>query len=138
MSHDGDAADAALLAAGEHARLLAKYEPVILGRCIARLKGHPDVEDVAQDAKLRLWRELQAGKKVPGARPGGKVVRCKARLIGDPGGPGRSLGATCLSEDVATGTTPVRGHPVAGLRSLCMAFSPAVGRRSRRCAVAAH
>lgn len=65
MSHDGDAADAALLAHGEHARLLAKYEPVILGRCVARLHGHPDAEDVAQDAKLRLWRELQAGKQYP-------------------------------------------------------------------------
>jgi AAA domain len=63
MSHDGDAADAALLAHEEHARLLAKYEPVILGRCIARLYGHADAEDVAQDAKLRLWRELQAGKR---------------------------------------------------------------------------
>ncbi len=62
MSHDGDAADAVLLARGEHARLLAKYEPVILGRCVARLHGHPDAEDVAQDVKLRLWRELQAGK----------------------------------------------------------------------------
>jgi RNA polymerase sigma factor (sigma-70 family) len=65
MSHDGDAADAVLLAQEEHARLLAKYEPVILGRCIARLHGHPDAEDVAQVAKLRLWRELQAGKQYP-------------------------------------------------------------------------
>jgi RNA polymerase sigma factor (sigma-70 family) len=63
MSHDGDGADAALLARGEHARLLAKYEPVIIGRCVAGLCGHPDAEDVAQDAKLRLWRELQAGKQ---------------------------------------------------------------------------
>jgi DNA-directed RNA polymerase specialized sigma24 family protein len=62
MSHDGDAADAALLAHGEHARLLAKYEPVILGRCVARLHGHPDAEDVAQDVKVRLWKELSAGK----------------------------------------------------------------------------
>ena len=51
-----------LLARGDHARLLAKYEPVILGRCIAELRGHLDADDVAQDVKLRLWRELHAGK----------------------------------------------------------------------------
>jgi RNA polymerase sigma factor (sigma-70 family) len=62
MSHDGDAADASLLDNGEYPRLLAKYEPVILGRCIARLHGHPDADDVAQDVKLRLWKELAAGK----------------------------------------------------------------------------
>jgi RNA polymerase sigma factor (sigma-70 family) len=65
MSHDGDAADAALLAAGDHARLLAKYEPIIIGRCIAKLRGHLDAEDVAQDVKLRLWNELKAGKTYP-------------------------------------------------------------------------
>lgn len=62
MSHDGDAADAVLLADGEHARLLAKYEPVILGRCIAKLHGHLDADDVAQDVKVRLWSELRRGR----------------------------------------------------------------------------
>jgi RNA polymerase sigma factor (sigma-70 family) len=62
MSHDGDGADALLLARGEHARLLAKYEPVIIGRCIAELRGHPDADDVAQDVKVRLWTELRKGK----------------------------------------------------------------------------
>ena len=65
MSQDGDGADALLLARGDHARLLAKYEPIIIGRCVARLHGHADAEDVAQDAKLRLFRELQAGKTYP-------------------------------------------------------------------------
>jgi RNA polymerase sigma-70 factor (ECF subfamily) len=65
MSHDGDAADAELLARGEHARLLAKYEPVILARCVARLHGSLDAEDVAQDVKVRLWKELAAGKTYP-------------------------------------------------------------------------
>jgi hypothetical protein len=32
--------DDALLASGDHARLLAKYEPVIIGRCRAVLRGH--------------------------------------------------------------------------------------------------
>jgi RNA polymerase sigma-70 factor, ECF subfamily len=62
MRHELDAADARMLAAGEHAFLLAKYEPVIIGRCIAKLRGHADADDVAQDVKLRLWRELVAGK----------------------------------------------------------------------------
>ena len=34
-------------------------------RCVAALRGHADAEDVAQDVKLRLWRELQAGKIYP-------------------------------------------------------------------------
>ena len=57
--------DEALLASGDHARLLARYEPVIVQRCVAAMRGHPDAEDVAQDVKLRLWRELQAGKTYP-------------------------------------------------------------------------
>ena len=57
--------DEALLASGDHARLLARYETVIVQRCVARLRGHLDAEDVAQDVKLRLWKELQAGKTYP-------------------------------------------------------------------------
>ena len=34
-------------------------------RCVAALRGHADAEDVAQDVKLRLWRELEAGKSYP-------------------------------------------------------------------------
>src|SRR5581483_2110397 len=59
---DRDGEDTKLLAAGDHARLLAKYEPVIIGRCIAELRGHADADDVAQDVKLRLWSELARGK----------------------------------------------------------------------------
>jgi RNA polymerase sigma factor (sigma-70 family) len=65
MSHDGDAADALLLARGEHARLLAKFEPAIVGRCVAELRDHPDAEDVAQDVKVRLWSELRRGRTYP-------------------------------------------------------------------------
>ena len=39
-----------------------KYEPVILGRCIAELRGGLDADDVAQDVKVRLWGELTKGK----------------------------------------------------------------------------
>src|SRR5437870_1060132 len=58
--------DAQLLESGDHARLLARYEVVIHQRCVAALRGHPDADDVAQDVKLRLWRELQAGKRYGG------------------------------------------------------------------------
>jgi RNA polymerase sigma-70 factor (ECF subfamily) len=57
--------DAELLASGDHARLLARYEVVIHQRCVARLHGHADAEDVAQDVKVRLWRELSSGKRYP-------------------------------------------------------------------------
>src|SRR5262245_18771063 len=63
--HDQDGEDATLLARGDYARLLAKYEPTIIGRCIAKLRGHVDADDVAQDVKIRLWRELTAGKSYP-------------------------------------------------------------------------
>ena len=65
MNDGRDAEDARLLDSGEHARLLATYEPVIVARCVAALRGGLDAEDVAQDVKLRLWRELQAGKTYP-------------------------------------------------------------------------
>jgi len=65
MSHARDADDARLLAQGEHARLLAVYDAVIVQRCVAALRGSLDAEDVAQDVKLRLYRELQAGKTYP-------------------------------------------------------------------------
>jgi RNA polymerase sigma-70 factor (ECF subfamily) len=61
--NDGDADDTRLLDSGEHARLLAKYEVVIVGRCVAGMRGSLDAEDVAQDVKLRLWRELSRGKR---------------------------------------------------------------------------
>jgi RNA polymerase sigma factor (sigma-70 family) len=65
MSDGRDGEDARLLDSGEHARLLAKYEPVIIGRCVAALHGSLDAEDVAQDVKLRLWGELSRGKRYP-------------------------------------------------------------------------
>ena len=65
MNDERDAEDARLLDSGEHARLLAKYEPVIVGRCVARLRGSLDADDVAQDVKLRLWGELSRGKRYP-------------------------------------------------------------------------
>jgi RNA polymerase sigma factor (sigma-70 family) len=66
MTHDGDAFDKEQLDAGRIEVLLAKYRPTILGRCIARLKGHPDAEDVAQDVYLRLLAEFHRGKRYGG------------------------------------------------------------------------
>lgn len=66
MAHASDLDDAHLLAAGDIAALLARYEPVIRGRCIARLHGSLDAEDVAQDARLRLLDEFRRGKRYEG------------------------------------------------------------------------
>ena len=58
-----DAEDTRLLEEGDLAGLLAKYEPTILGRCVAKLRGHPDAEDVAQNVMLRLVAEFSRGKR---------------------------------------------------------------------------
>jgi RNA polymerase sigma factor (sigma-70 family) len=66
MTHAEDARDSQLLEDGDIAGLLAIYEPVILGRCIARLKGSLDADDVAQDVRLRLLAEFRRGKRYGG------------------------------------------------------------------------
>ena len=58
-----DAEDNRSLEDGAIEYLLAKYHDVIVGRCVARLRGHPDAEDVAQNVKLRLFREFHRGKR---------------------------------------------------------------------------
>lgn len=58
-----DAEDSQLLDAGDLAGLVAKYQPLVIGRCVAKLRGHADAEDVAQNVMLRLVREFQAGKR---------------------------------------------------------------------------
>src|SRR5919109_613987 len=58
-----DAEDIQLLDDGDLAGLLAKYQPVVIARCVARLRGHVDAEDVAQNALLRLVSEFQRGKR---------------------------------------------------------------------------
>jgi RNA polymerase sigma factor (sigma-70 family) len=58
-----DADDTRLLEEGNLAALLAKYQPVVLGRCIARLRGDEAAEDVAQNVMLRLVTEFQRGKR---------------------------------------------------------------------------
>jgi RNA polymerase sigma-70 factor, ECF subfamily len=63
MPHEADAEDTRLLERGQIEYLLAKYHDVVVGRCVARLRGHPDAEDVAQNVKLRLFRDFQRGKR---------------------------------------------------------------------------
>jgi len=59
-----DARDGKLLALGLHKQLLAHYFDRIRSRCETRVWGH-DGEDVAQQALLRLWVELQRGRTYP-------------------------------------------------------------------------
>ena len=58
--------DADLLADGQIEHLLAKYEPVIVARCIKATKSVHDGHDVAQDVMFRLFREFEAGKRYDG------------------------------------------------------------------------
>jgi RNA polymerase sigma factor (sigma-70 family) len=66
MRYDTDADDARHLDDGRIDILLAKYDDAIVGRCIARLRGAPDAEDVAQNVKLRLLHEFHACKRYGG------------------------------------------------------------------------
>lgn len=63
MHRDSDGEDTRLLEEGRIAVLLAKYDPAIVGRCIARLHGSSDAEDVAQDIRLRLLAEFHRGRR---------------------------------------------------------------------------
>jgi RNA polymerase sigma-70 factor (ECF subfamily) len=64
-NHD-DSRDADLLADGRIEHLLARYELVILARCIRETRNRYDGQDVAQDVLFRLFREFQAGKRYEG------------------------------------------------------------------------
>jgi RNA polymerase sigma factor (sigma-70 family) len=63
MAHESDAEDAQLLRDGDIASLLAKYDPIIVGRCVVRLRGSLDAEDVAQNVRLRMLVEFKRGKR---------------------------------------------------------------------------
>src|SRR4051812_20845057 len=67
MADAHDAEDTQWLEEGDAglARLLAKYEPVILGRCMARLRGADAAYDIAQSIMLRLVKEFREGKRYP-------------------------------------------------------------------------
>jgi RNA polymerase sigma factor (sigma-70 family) len=60
--HDDDALDDQLFESGDIAGLLARYESPIRAICLARLRGHVDAEDVAQNVRLRLLSEFQRGR----------------------------------------------------------------------------
>jgi len=63
MTHDSDAEDARHLSDGDIAYLLAKYEPTVRARCVARLRGDLAADDVAQNVMLRLLDEFHRGKR---------------------------------------------------------------------------
>ena len=67
-----DTRDRELLARGAIEELLAAYVDLIRARCRNRCGPHGD--DVAQQACLRLWRELSAGKHRGGAKPFREIV----------------------------------------------------------------
>jgi RNA polymerase sigma factor (sigma-70 family) len=58
-----DAEDARLLEKGDIAGLIAAYHGIIVGRCIARLRGDDAAYDVAQNVMLRLVAEFKRGKR---------------------------------------------------------------------------
>ena len=58
-----DAEDTQLLEQGDIARLLAKYEPLVRNRCLARLRGDDAAYDVAQNVMVRLLTEFRKGKR---------------------------------------------------------------------------
>jgi DNA-directed RNA polymerase specialized sigma24 family protein len=60
------------VARGANEELLAGYVDLIVARCRNRCGAHGD--DVAQQASLRLWRELSGGKHRDGAKPFREIV----------------------------------------------------------------
>ena len=62
MLDANDRDDHELLQKGEIGRLLAKYEPAVTARCVARLRN-ADAEDVAQNVMLRILGEFRRGKR---------------------------------------------------------------------------
>lgn len=63
MRDANDRDDYELLRAGDIGRLLAKYEPVVVARCAAKVRPYADVEDVAQNVMLRVYKEFNRGKR---------------------------------------------------------------------------
>jgi RNA polymerase sigma factor (sigma-70 family) len=63
MRDERDAEDAGMLEDGDIAGLVAAYQDIVVGRCIARLRGDEAAYDVAQDVMLRLVAEFRRGKR---------------------------------------------------------------------------
>ena len=98
MWDERNAEDTRLLAAGDHATLLATYYEIILGRCLARLRNEADAYEVAHRVIERLIGELSRGRtytvavqrgRQQGRRlEGGRVLQRRAR-VDAAGGLGR-------------------------------------------------
>lgn len=63
MPPDPDAEDRRLLAAGDHHKLLAKYHDVIVARLKANAAPTGVIDDLAQEACVRLLKELRSGRR---------------------------------------------------------------------------
>ena len=81
MWDERNAEDTQLLAAGDHATLLATYYEIILGRCLARLRNEADAYEVAHRVIERLIGELSRGRYVH--RPVQRRRQQGRRLEGD-------------------------------------------------------
>src|SRR5215210_7766751 len=57
-----DAEDVRLLERGEYGRLLSAYYPVVVGRCLVRVREEGRAYDVAHDVVERLLAELRRGR----------------------------------------------------------------------------
>jgi RNA polymerase sigma factor (sigma-70 family) len=79
MWAERNAEDDRLLAAGDHATLLATYYDIIVGRCLARLRNESDAYEVAHRVIERLIGELHRGRTytVPYSVVVNKVVNWK-------------------------------------------------------------
>jgi RNA polymerase sigma factor (sigma-70 family) len=81
MGDARDAEDRRLLAAGEHARLLASWAPRVMAICRTRCRDRGDAEELASRVLERLCRELKQGKDygdVPFSAVVHNVVRWEA------------------------------------------------------------
>ena len=107
MNHETDASDAKSLAAGEIEVLLARYDDAIRDRCVAKLRGHVDADDVAQNVRLRLFAEFHRGKTY-GATPYRVVVH---KVIGWT--VGDYYGSRPLDVPLPENWSPEDTHPTA-------------------------
>jgi len=63
MTQETDDLDARLMAAGRIDELFARYRPILVARARARGLSHAAADDVVQTAMLRVWTELDRGKR---------------------------------------------------------------------------
>jgi DNA-directed RNA polymerase specialized sigma24 family protein len=105
-----DARDRELLARGAIDALLAGYVDLIRARCRNRCGAHGD--DVAQQACLRLWRELSDGKHRDGEKAFREIVNGVVAFA-CRGWEGTTLGRDSPLEEWTTANTDAATNDVA-------------------------